>query len=131
MKSSFNFYSATAKWIECILKTVWICAREGKYDFLKNWCFTLIWGVLCAFLVLYWKCDRGITSKRYFGHWFLYTLKRRHSFLHHRLCWRDSKPSSWYIFSLDVPLMAPLIAKAALYCRDSILWWKKLLKAWS
>ena len=59
---------------------------DGKYEFLKNWCFTLIWGILSAFLVLYGQFDRGIISKRYFGHWFLYTLKKRHSFLYQRLC---------------------------------------------
>ena len=26
-----------------------------------------------------------------------------------------SKPSSWYIFSVEVPLIAPVIAKHALY----------------
>ena len=87
---------------------------DGKYEFLKNWCFTLIWGILSAFLVLYGQFDCGFISKKYIGHWFLYTLKKRHSFLYQRLCWRDSKPSSWLIFSLDDPLMAPVIAEAAL-----------------
>ena len=32
-----------------------------------------------------------------------------------RLDLRDSKPSSWYIFSVEVPLIAPVIAKHALY----------------
>ena len=26
---------------------------DGKHEFLKNWCFTLIQGIFCAFLVLY------------------------------------------------------------------------------
>ena len=26
---------------------------DGKYEFSKNWCFTLIWEILCEFLVLY------------------------------------------------------------------------------
>ena len=34
-------------------------------------------------------------------------------------------------FSLDVPRMAPVIAKQALYWMDSIFAWKELLKAWS
>ena len=55
---------------------------DGKYELLKNWCFTLIWGILKAFLVLYGHFDIGIISKRCFGHWFLYTLKKRHSFLY-------------------------------------------------
>ena len=29
MKSSFDFFSVAAKQIECILRTVWICARAG------------------------------------------------------------------------------------------------------
>ena len=28
---------------------------------------------------------------------------------------KDSKPNSWYNFSLEVPLIAPVIAKAELY----------------
>ena len=88
--------------------------------------FTLIKRLLCAFLVLYGR----IISKTYLGHCLSYNLKMKHSFLYQCLCWRDSKPSSWYIFSIDVPLMALATAKAALYCRDSIFWWKELLKAW-
>ena len=153
MKSSFKFFSATAKWIECILETMFdLCSQrwlslsrslvssftpiglwqakmlfavglmnlrifylkilsvselrmlesnffhsimvDGKYEFLKNWCFTLIWGILSAFLVLYGQFDCGIISERYFGHWF-YIPWKRNSFLYQRLCWRDSKPSSW------------------------------------
>ena len=33
------------------------------------------------------------------------------------------------MFYLDVPLMAHVITKAALYCRDAIFWRKELLKA--
>ena len=32
-----------------------------------------------------------------------------------RLDLRDSEPSSWYNFSVDVPLVTPVIAKHALY----------------
>ena len=38
---------------------------DGKYEFLKNLCFTLIWGIFCAFLGLYWLFDCGIISKSY------------------------------------------------------------------
>ena len=41
------------------------------------------------------------------------------SFLNQRLNFRDSNPNSWYSFSDDVPLVAPVIAKQALYWRDS------------
>ena len=104
---------------------------DGKYEFFKNWCFTLIWRIFCAFLVLNWQFDCGIISKRFFWHRFLYILKKQHCFLHQCPSWRDFKPSSWQIFSLNVPLNAPVIAKAALYCRDSFFWWKELSKAWS
>ena len=30
---------------------------DGKYEFLKNWYFTLVWGILSAFLVLYGPFD--------------------------------------------------------------------------
>ena len=143
MKSSFNFISATAKSIECILKTMFefVLTKvtqpksqsskqvypyrvatskntvglmnlrifhlkmlsvselrmlesslfhpimvDGKYEFSKNWCFTMVQGILSAFLVLYGPFDCGIISKRYFGFWFLYALKKRHSFLSQHLC---------------------------------------------
>ena len=35
-----------------------------------------------------------------------------------------SKPSSWYIFSVEIALVAPAIAKHALYWIDSSLSWK-------
>ena len=37
---------------------------DGKYGFLWKWCFTLIWGILSVFIVLYWQFDSGIISKR-------------------------------------------------------------------
>ena len=55
---------------------------DGKYKFLKNWCFTLIWGILSVFLVLYGQFDCGIISESYFGHWPLYNFKKRHSFIY-------------------------------------------------
>ena len=84
---------------------------DGEYEFLKNWFFTLIWGIFCAFIVLYWQLDCaftvpywqldcGIISERYFRHWLLHILKKRHSFLYQRLCWRDSKPN--FCFSLEL-----------------------------
>ena len=44
---------------------------------------------------------------------------------------RGSKPNSYDIFSLDVVLIAPVIARQALYSIDSNLSQKELLKAWS
>ena len=65
---------------------------DEKYEFLKNWSLT---SSTILQLVLYWQFDCGIISKIYFGHWFLYILKKRHSFRYQHLCWMDSKPSSW------------------------------------
>ena len=42
---------------------------DGKFEFLKYWCFTFICGILCLFLTLYWQLDYGIISDRYFWHW--------------------------------------------------------------
>ena len=39
---------------------------------------------------------------------------REHNQLSHLLSPKDSKPNSWHNFSLDVPLIAPVIATAAL-----------------
>ena len=36
-------------------------------------------------------------------------------FLNQRLDFRDSNPNSWYGFSDDVPLIAPVITRQALY----------------
>ena len=112
VKSSFNFFSANAKWIECIFKTVFefVLLRpsrslvtsftpivglmnlrifylkilsvselrmlesnffhsimvDGKYEFLKNWCSSLIWGIFYAFLVLDWQFACGIMSRKVF-----------------------------------------------------------------
>ena len=43
----------------------------------------------------------------------------RHNLLIHRLSLRYSKPSSLYNSSLDVPLIARVIARATLYRNDS------------
>ena len=37
-----------------------------KYEFLKNWCSSLTWGIFYPFLVLYWQFDCGIISKKVF-----------------------------------------------------------------
>ena len=49
---------------------------DGKYEFLKSCCFTLIWGILCAFLVLHWQFDCGIISKKIFRALVFVYLKR-------------------------------------------------------
>ena len=104
---------------------------ERKKEFWKKLCFTLNRGILLVFLVLYVLTEVGIILNRYFGHLYLKILKKQHSFLYHLLFSRVSKPSSSYSFSLDVPLIAPVIANAALYWIESSFWWNEALYAWS
>ena len=58
-------------------------------------------------------------------------LYKQQSFLIRRLSFKDSKPNSWYNFSFNDPFTAPVIAKAALYWRDSIYSDKDELFGWS
>ena len=46
---------------------------------------------------------------------YLIYYKNKNVFINQRLNVRDSNPNSWYKFSDDVPLIAPVIAKQALY----------------
>ena len=39
---------------------------DEKYEFLKSWCFTLIWMIFSSFLVLHWQLGCGIISKKTF-----------------------------------------------------------------
>ena len=80
-----------------------------KKVFLKL-CSTLKWGILFAFLLEYGLFDLGIIFKKKLKIGFQNFIKQD-SFLHHRLCSRDSKPSSSKIFSI--------------FC------WKYALYAWS
>ena len=93
-------------------------------------CFTLRRGILLVFLVLYVLTEVGIILNRYFGHLYLKILKKQHSFLYHLLFLRVSKPSSLYSFSVDLPLIAPVIADATLYWIESSFWWNKALYVW-
>ena len=86
---------------------------EGKKEFRKKLCFTLNRGILFVFFMFYVLTELGIIWKRYFGHLYLKILQKQHSFLYHLLFSRLSKPSSSYSFSIDVPLIAPVIANAA------------------
>ena len=104
---------------------------EGKKEFRKKLCFTLNRGILLVFLVLYVLTEVGIILNRYFGHLYLKILKKQHSFLYHLLFSRVSKPGSSYSFSLDVPLIVPVIANAALYWIESSFWRNEALYAWS
>ena len=88
---------------------------EGKKEFCKKSCFTLKTGMILVFLVLYVLRKVWIILNRYPGHLYLKILKNQCSFLYHLLFSMVSKPSSLYNFSLDVPLIVPVIANAALY----------------
>ena len=100
-------------------------SAEGKKKFRNKLCFTLNRGICCIY------SQKGIILNRYFGHLYLKIFKKQHSFLYHLLFSRVSKPSSSYSFSLDVPLIAPVIANAALYWIESSFWWNEALYAWS
>ena len=104
---------------------------EGNKKFRKKLCFTLNREILLVFLVLFILTEAGIILNRYFGHLYLKILKKQHSFLYHLLFLRVSKPSLSYSFFLDVPLIASVIANAALYWTESSLWWNEALYAWS
>ena len=65
------------------------------------------------FLVEYDLLDTGITLRRYVGDCLLKILYFMSS-RYHRLFSRDSNLNSWQSFSLEVPLIAPVIASAEL-----------------
>ena len=59
-----------------------------------------------------------VNCTKLFCVWFheLYlSQESKKGFLNQRLDFRDSNPNSWYGFSDDVPLIAPVIARQALY----------------
>ena len=74
---------------------------EKKYEFFKNWCFTLTSRILCAFLVLYWQLACRILSKRYFGGWLSYMLSKKLGFLYQCLFKRGPKPALIFITFWD------------------------------
>ena len=49
----------------------------------------------------------SIVLKRYNGDLLLRTLIKKLIFLYQRLAFKDSRPSTWYIFSVEDTLMAP------------------------
>ena len=58
----------------------------------------------------------------------LFSLQNRHNFFSKRLNFRVSRSSYGESFSIDVLLIAPVIAIAVLYWRDSRLWWHDFLE---
>ena len=66
----------------------------------------------------YW----GIRLKKYFDKPDLLILNKVQSLLNQRLDARYFRASSSYSFLWDVPLIAPVIARAALHCMFSFFW---------
>ena len=96
---------------------------DGKKEFLKKIYLDLKIGRLCIFLVAYGARLLRMLVFKYFI--------ERGSFLYQRRSLRDSKPNSWYNFSFNVPLIALVIVRHALYWTDFNRSWKELLNAWS
>ena len=88
---------------------------DGKNKFLKNLWFVLKRGIFSAFLVEHNVRLKGSKLKKYRGCSLFKTLQKMWSFLYQRRTWKDSKLSSWYIFSFEEPLIFPVKAKHALY----------------
>lgn len=99
---------------------------DEKKLFFKKLLLTLLEGTLLDWRMEYVIDSFGIKLKRQSNALLSIILKNV------IICWIIS-----YIIeiqsqvSFDVPLMAPVIAKAVPYWIDSILWWNELLKAWS
>ena len=118
---------------------------EGKKEFWKKLCFTLNRGILLVFLVLYVLTEVGIILNRYFGHLYLKILKKQQfpvpssffkGFPNHfqgfpNHFFKDFHSRSLYSFSLDVPLIVPVIANAELYWIEFSFGWNEALYAWS
>ena len=79
--------------------------------------------------VLVWCCLLlfGIVLERYDCDSLFRTLYKKLIFLYQSLDFKDSKPSSSHIFSVEDPLIAPVMASVALFWSDSSLAWKDSL----
>ena len=85
--------------------------------FLNGLLLTLKWGILFALLVDYGLVNLRVILKTYFLDWCLY----------HRLCCRHSMLSSLKSFSLNVPRIAHVMARASLYwiVLNALYFWLK------
>lgn len=91
---------------------------NGMKKFLKKSCFIWGKGKLATFQVAREELWSLFSYKN---------LEKVRSFLYHHLWRSDSKSSSWYCFSFEFPLVAPVKARQALYWTDSIFSWTALL----
>ena len=108
---------------------------DGKKVFLKKLCLILTIGIAYEAYedVVYKDVFSGINLKDwkdFFSYEFCKTLVIFYTTYHHG-DWSDSKPTSCQILSLEVPRIAPVIVKHALYLLNSSFCWKEKLKAWS
>ena len=95
---------------------------DGKKEFLKI--FVLTRGILCVFRVVY--------NKRLVGFSFSKTLyKKGKAFYTSVYLVGTPTPILYRFFSSDVPLIAPVKARHALYWKVSSFSLNELLKAWS
>ena len=86
--------------------------------------------MLLEFLVWFCLLLYGTVLERYDGDSLLRVLyKIRLFFQYQRIDFKDSKPSFSYLFSVEDPLVAPVMASVALYWSDSSLAWKDSLNA--
>ena len=90
---------------------------------MKQWWFTLKCNIFVEILAL---LAVKITSNKCVGDWILKTLLKQESLQLYLLLSKNSKPNSWKTVFLDVPIIAPVIAIAAM---GSTFWWKKTLYA--
>ena len=98
--------------------------KQGKNEFLKA--FFLQWklSTLSDCRVLEIWLDWGITLKKWDGSPDCWILKNIQSLLKYLLNFKDSRPNFLYILVWEVPLIAPVISKAAFYIWDSSFWHK-------
>ena len=80
-----------------------------------------------------WLCVLlfGIVLKRYDGDSLLRTFYKKRIFLNQSLDFKDSNPGSSQIFSVEDPLIDPVMTSVALYWNDTNLAWNNLLNALS
>ena len=104
---------------------------NGKEEYLKVSFLKWYDLILFEIWILYWLAFHGISSARYCRRLYVLILQKQHNHLNHFLHIRYSRPSYLYIIFREDPLIAPEIAKAALYWTDSSLRQKSLLFGWS
>ena len=78
-----------------------------------------------------WNDPLNVGIRTLFEHLLLQIITKQQSSLYHLLSWSGTRSSWWWSFSVESPLMVPVIAMEALYWNNSNFWWKAKLNAWS